>query len=276
MERIASAVSAEASSPHLYKRMESEQIAELILEVFQGLQDASVEGVKMTGSSNGVWLATLFWSVLQDDTSIFVGEKLIKGGGNTKLTLVLGPQENQTPIESDGPNTMPWKLQMWRKEGGLTQFVVFEDLSNIWDELPTPIKIAKFYIQETRFSQVERKRRVYIMNALGEFSGGLVNFLHTHGKIHIQKPFCEHHKSSDKELGCAIVSLNTLITQEWMDCYPKTLTNYGWDADIEEGSNRAFRLLEREFCKPSPKKQRRNEPIFGNVPLGDLSSLVSC
>lgn len=43
--------------------------------------------------------------------------------------------------------------------------------------------------------------------------------------------------------------LSTLATQDWSDCYPRILVDYGWDLEIVNGASRVFQFLDKEFSK---------------------------
>jgi hypothetical protein len=75
----------------LYDRIESEELAELLVHTFEELVDESVAELRLKGHTQAIWLATVFSWLRPETTHITVGEKTIRGDPGMKLTVEIMP-----------------------------------------------------------------------------------------------------------------------------------------------------------------------------------------
>ena len=106
----------------LYRKMSSETMAEILLQIFGLLRDLSIDIVTVSGQENGLILATLFCFMLPEDTTLLFEEKTIRGPErNARLKVKL--------LSSSIPVVNDWKIEGWRKEC-VTEFVIQTNIND--------------------------------------------------------------------------------------------------------------------------------------------------
>jgi hypothetical protein len=235
---IALAVDRHDPGSGLYARIDADDLAMLLIRAFENIRDEAVHEVVFKGHHHAVWLATFFWWLLPEKTCIVVGDDVIKGSTDAKLTINIQPVDTQ-----------PWEMQTWKGSGDPTKYVFSYDTNDVGPLNRLPIHEAKSYFEQFYCSAYEdRKVREKAITAMGDLAGALTCLLVERGKLYLPKDCCK--ENAEK---CASARVSDIISTDWMSEYSRTALKYGW-GDITNGQFQAQKLLDATFSDNSSSR----------------------
>ncbi|KAL8886019.1 MAG: hypothetical protein Q9215_006218 [Flavoplaca cf. flavocitrina] len=126
--------------PGLLSRSGAKEIAEVLSDRFESLQDTKIKKITLEGHQTGIWFVTMLVWLLPNDTQLILHNKILFGRGNFRLKIILKQRDDSA-----------WYIQKWYSEERISELV------GGFDNVPTkehrslplshvPVKSAKTYL----------------------------------------------------------------------------------------------------------------------------------
>lgn len=237
----------------LYRRIDMEKLGEILVRLFELLNDESVESITLSGGTGGIWIAVFFSWLIQGKSRISIngkmlpnisidGEAIDNDTKNSKLYLEL---INTFGTES---YTDSWTIRDWRK-GHPTDFVVESEDKNGSDLCKfIPLDLTRVFLSQLYTGQY-RMPKACEESAIGELASALVILLSRYGSVYEPEECC---KNLDKN--CATAQLLDVFPNKWLQETKFILQKYRWPESAVQGQQKALEFLEPAF------QEQANQP----------------
>ncbi|KIW18621.1 hypothetical protein PV08_02910 [Exophiala spinifera] len=215
MHEVASAVDERGPTPDIFRRMEVNVLAEMLIALFEQIRDETVDGITLVGHQNCVWLASSLLWLFGDRSCLTIDDTVIKGDVGAKLCIHIEPVKD-----------IPWNMQVFRKSEDPTEFV-FEISSDESDSLgQIPIRSLKSFLGQyywSAFESATMRREAAI--ASGKVAQTLILAISQRGLLYLECADCR------APTYCNKASLADVAHTLWLAKVERIVIDYGWSAE---------------------------------------------
>jgi hypothetical protein len=242
MHEIAVAADDHHPDVHLYGHIEPEEVADIFVQVFRNLVDDMALEMVLTGTHQGVWLATVFSWLLPKEVCVVVDNETIRGSPGAKLTINIMARE-----------PTPWRLDVWRSDGNKSPSgYVFDTDPGMQTRYPKrfPIFQVKSHFGQLYTSSMDQVMRPKAIAAIGNVAGALTWFLAEHGKLYLEKSCCR-----DRQQKCSTTYIKDVLSDASQKGYTRAVTKYGWSDLPMDEVDALYQMISEKFQEDhaSPK-----------------------
>lgn len=257
----------------LYKRLNTKELATLLVRSFELLNDDSVDGITLLGVTDGLLLATIFSWLIPGRVCISINGKMLSNNSidgqmstceteNSKLSLQL--ETFSDPESYPGLYRHNWIIREWRK-GQPTEFLV-ENEENIQTSVCQyiPLSMTKILLTRVyypRYLANQSSLKVRMRSLIGALASALIVLLSRCGSLH--EPNIHVWGTSDKDY--LTTQLWDVLPESWLEVYDSAITQYGWSVSATVvGQQKALGLLGPAFEK-QPDRLADHEQVWEKV-----------
>lgn len=256
-----------------YQRLNTKEIATLLVRCFELLNDDSVDGITLLGGTDGLLLATIFSWLIPGRVCISINGKMLSNNSidgqmsaceteNSKLSLQL--ETSFGPESYPGTYRDRWIIREWRK-GQPTEFVVENEenfQTSVCQYIPlsmTKTLLTRVYCPEHLYNRGSLEVRVGSL--IGALAGALIVLLSRCGSLHE----IDIHAWANADKGYVTTQLWDVLPESWLKVYDSAITQYGWSVSATVvGQQKALGLLGPAFEK-QPDRLADHEQVWEKV-----------
>ncbi|KAL8784411.1 MAG: hypothetical protein Q9195_009056 [Heterodermia aff. obscurata] len=205
----------------LFCSSKTRELAEILSNVFEALQDMKVKKITLEGHQTGVWLVSVLMWLLPDEVEILLHGSRIIGTPESRVKMTL------RKIDDGG-----WHIKRWYQEQA-----IFELIVGGVDKVPTSqhraLPLTHLPARSARMSLAA----AYGMSddaieATGQVAAALVDIVFEHGFLHV-----------DKGHGNFQVAFRNICQDHFISGYHTITKIFGWNLDAEFVKNGQHRIM---------------------------------
>ena len=200
----------------LFCSSKTRELAEILCNVFEALQDMKVKKITLEGHQTGVWLVSVLMWLLPDEVEILLHGSRILGTPESRVKMALRKRD-------DGG----WHIKRWYQEQA-----IFELIVGGVDKVPTsqhralplthlPARSAKMSLAAAYQMTDEA------IEATGQVAAALVDIIFEHGFVHVKKTH-----------GNFQIAFRNICQDHFISGYHTITKIFGWQLDAEFVRNR--------------------------------------
>ena len=257
----------------LYRRLDTKELATLLVRSFELLNDDSVDGITLLGATDGLLLATIFSWLIPGRVCISINGKMLSNDSIDGQMSTCEAEKSKLSLQletSFDPQSYPelythnWIIREWRK-GQPTEFVVENEDNfqpSVCQYIPlsmTKILLTRVYYSKYLDSIGPPKTRVESL--IGALASALIVLLSRCGSLY--EPDVYVWGTADKDY--VTTQLWDVLPESWLEVYDSAITQYGWSVSaIVVGQQKALGLLGPAFEK-QPDRLADHEQVWEKV-----------
>lgn len=245
----------------LYPRVNTKELATLLVRCFELLNDDSIDGITLLGRTDGLLLATIFSWLIPGRVDISINGKMLSNNSidgqmstceteNSKLSVQL--ETSFDPGSDRGTHSDNWIIREWRK-GQPTDFIVEnEEIIQGAVYKYIPLSMTKTFLsQQYYLGHLASKEslKVRVRSVIGSLASALIVLLSRCGSLHER-----HHLFRGTLDKSYETTLWDILPERWLEVYDSAITQYGWSVSATiVGQQKALGLLGPVFEKQADR-----------------------
>ncbi|KAL9613059.1 MAG: hypothetical protein Q9167_002358 [Letrouitia subvulpina] len=195
--------------PRLFSSSKAEELAEILSNVFEALQDMNVKKLTLEGDQTGIWLSSVFIWLFPADVEILLRGHVIHGVPSSRVKVTLNSRD-------DGG----WYIQKWYSEKRIMDLIV-----GGFDNVPTvqhrQLPLSHQPIGSAKASLAAAYRLLDdAIEATGHIAAALVDTAFEHGYLR-----------GSYVSGLSEVAFKDICQEHFVSNYHTITRTFGWQAD---------------------------------------------